>query len=137
MRLPVTLRRVRAICSLALALATLVQPVVELMHVATVRHVRCAEHDAEVEGGHLSAEPAGRAVVAGGPTAESAPEAAHRHCTLGPGHSGPALAGPWAPAHGVTLDRHPQPPARPTAEARPGSGPRLYRLAPKNSPPVA
>ena len=137
------------VVAVLLAALTLAAPLTGYLHLALVEHTRCAEHGELIEGAR-AARPDHAALASPAPPAlvfvdrssrveDGAVPAehghGHEHCLLSPfrrerASCGAALA--VAPVHDVAADEH----ASAVASAPRTGAIALYRIAPKNSPPV-
>jgi hypothetical protein len=115
-----------------IALGFVLSSLIGLVHEATTRHVQCAEHGEQI---HSEGAPSGRA--APDHSVQSTPGAAvhgHEHCLIASATRASRIA-PSAPALEPAL----RVAAPVTAVARRAAAPttdRLYRTAPKTSPPA-
>ncbi|HET9624362.1 MAG TPA: hypothetical protein VFP84_23480 [Kofleriaceae bacterium] len=118
------------------AIAFVVSCVIGMVHEARTRHVRCAEHGelvhvASPSGPARADSPRHASVRATGGLATLVE---HEHCTLLPAtrDARPAVRGPALVAHRVAVADLP----RATCDLPGLPQPRLYRTAPKTSPPA-
>jgi hypothetical protein len=118
--------------ALAVAVISVEAQIASAVHLATARHVRCAEHD-ELIDVDSSAPPPARAQLTDAVPTPAGHE--HHHCDfVAVGHARALLAA------SITLScvRLAQAPATPLipAELPPAARTPIFRLAPKTSPPT-